>query len=214
MQKNASGNTANHCLTCKLGGYVSLRHDSLKNTIAELLGQVCKDVVIEPSLINVTSEQLKSGTNIADGARLDVSVRGFWTPLDRAFTDVRVLHPQAPSNSDKNLYQMYHSHENEKKRQYLDRVLQVEKASLTPLVFSTTGGMGGEAERFFKHLASKISNKTGQRYCDNVAFIRRRLRFDLLKTCLISLRGFRGNRCTRPAQIDSLDLNLLPLAVY
>ncbi len=75
---------------------------------------------------------------------------------------------------------MYHSHENEKKRQYLDRVLQVEKASLTPLVFSTTGGMGEEAERFSKHLAKNISNKTRQQYCDTVAFIRRRIRFDLV----------------------------------
>ena len=193
---------------------MSLRHDSLKNTIAELLGQVCKDVVVEPPLINITSEQLKSGTNIADGARLDISVRGFWTPLDRAFTDVRVLHPQAQSNCNKNLYQMYHSHENEKKRQYLDRVLQVEKASLTPLVFSTTGGMGGEAERFLKHLANKISKKTGQQYCDVVAFIRRRLRFDLLKTCLISLRGHRGKGNMKAEDMDLLDLNLRPQAVY
>ena len=47
--------------------------------------------------------------------------------------------------------------------------------------------MRGEADRFYKLLASKMSNKTGQRYCDTVAFVRRRLRFDLLKTCVISL---------------------------
>ena len=114
-------------------------------------------------------------------------MRGFWTPLDRAFTDVRVLHPQAPSNSNKNLYQMYRTHENEKKRKYNARVIQVEKASFTPLVFSTTGGMGSEADRFYKHLATKISNKTGQHYSDTVAFIRRRLRFDLLKTCIYNI---------------------------
>ena len=37
------------------------------------------------------------------------------------------------------------------------------KACFTPLVFSTTGGMGGEAEKFFKHLARKISTKKNQR---------------------------------------------------
>ena len=175
-------NNIDHCLTCKLGGYVSLRHDSLKKTTAELLRQVCKDVEDEPRLLNVTTEQLPNGTNVADGARLDVSMRGFWTPLDRTFTDIRVLHPQAPSNCKKNLHQMYRSHESEKKRKYNARVLQVEKASFTPLVFSTTGGMGGEADHFYKHLADKISIKSGQRYSDTVAFIRRRLRFDLLKT--------------------------------
>ena len=207
-------NTADRCLICKLGGYVSLRHDSLKNTTAELLKQVCKDVEDEPGLINVTTEQLPKGTTTEDGAKLDISARGFWTPLDRAFTDVRVLHPQAPSNRNKNLYQMYRSHENEKKRKYNARVLQVEKASFTPLVFSTTGGMGSEADRFFKHLATKMSNKSGQRYSDTVAFIRRRLRFDLLKTCLISLRGYRGKQCAKPVDIDTLDLNLRPQAVY
>ena len=104
-------NNINHSMICKLGGYVSLRHDSLKRTTAELLSNVCKDVVIEPTLINVTTEQLPRGANIADGARLDVSARGFWTPMDRAFTDIRVLHPQAPSNSNKTLYQMYRCHE-------------------------------------------------------------------------------------------------------
>ena len=207
-------NTANHCLTCKLGGFVALRHDSLKHTTARLLDQVCTDVEIEPALLNITNEQLPRGTISTDGARLDISVRGFWTPLDRAFTDVRVLHPQAPSNSNKSLQQMYMAHEREKKYKYNARVLQVEKASFTPLVFSTTGGMGGEADKFFKHLAEKMSRKTGHRYCDTIAFIRRRIRFDLLKTCLISLRGHRGKGSAKPEEIDSLDLNLRPQAVY
>ena len=102
----------------------------------------------------------------------------------------------------------------EKKRKYNARVMQVEKASFTPLVFSTTGGMGTEADRFYKHLATKISNKTGQKYSDTVAFIRRRLRFDLLRTCIISLRGYRGKRSPNPANIDTLDFNLRPQAVY
>ena len=203
-----------NCLTCKLGGYVSLRHDSLKGTIAQLLGQVCKDTVVEPSLLPITSEKLQRGTDVSDGARLDVSTRGFWTPLDRAFTDIRVLHPQAPSNASTNLFQMYRRHEMEKKNKYNDRVIQVEKATFTPLVFSTTGGMGNEAAKFLKHLAVKISNKSGQSYSDTVAFVRRRLRFDLLKTCVISLRGFRGKPNAKVAEMDTLDLNLIPKAEY
>ena len=66
---------------------------------------------------------------------------------------------------------------------------------------------GGETDHFYKHLASKISNKAGQRYCDTVAFVRRRLRFDLLKTCVISLRGYRGKQHVKPTDIELLDLN-------
>ena len=181
--------TINHCLTCKLGGYVSLRHDSLKGTIAKLIEQVCKDSVVEPSLIPITTEQLHKGTDLSDGARLDVSTRGFWTPLDRAFTDIRVLHPQAQSNANTNLYQMYRKHEMEKKNKYNDRVLQVEKGTFTPLVFSTTGGMGNEAARFLKHLAVKLSYKTGQSYSDIVggANLILSLRFSALKKLWSSL---------------------------
>ena len=46
--------TVNHCQTCKLGGFVALRHDSLKHTTAKLLDQVCKDVEVEPALLNIT----------------------------------------------------------------------------------------------------------------------------------------------------------------
>ena len=179
-----------------------------------MLEQVCKDTVIEPSLIPITTEQLQRGTDVSDGARLDVCTRGFWTPLDRAFTDIRVLHPQAQSNANTSLFQMYRRHENEKKSKYNDRVLQVEKATFTPLVFSTTGGMGNEAARFLKHLAVKLSNKSGQSYSDTVAFVRRRIRFDLLKTCVISLRGYRGKPRGKTSEMDTLDLNLIPKTDY
>ena len=125
-----------------------MRHNSLRDTTAELLRQACKDVETEPQLLPVAGVQLPNGTNIADGARLDVSARSFWSPLDRALVDraldralvdIRVLHPQAPSNSDKTLKQMYHSHEVSKKYEYNHRVINVEKSSFTPLVFSTSG---------------------------------------------------------------------------
>ena len=108
---------------------------------------------------------------------------------------------------------MYRSHEMEKKNKYVDKVLNVEKGTFTPLVFSTTGGMGSEAVRLYKHLAEKISSKTGQRYSDTIGFVRRRLRFDLLRTCVISLRGFRG-KSTRAASVETLDLNLRQQTVY
>ena len=34
-------NTINHCLTCKLGGYVCLRHNSLRDTTAKLMRKTC-----------------------------------------------------------------------------------------------------------------------------------------------------------------------------
>ena len=82
------------------------------------------------------------------------------------------------------------------------------------IIISTTGGMAPEATRFFKHLAQKISIRKNQEYSDVIAFIRRRLRFDLLKTCIISLRGFKGKRTMKAEDVEELDLNLRRQAVY
>ena len=112
---------------------------------------------------------------------------------------------------------MYRAHEEQKKTKYNARVLQVEKATFSPIVFSTTGGMGDEATQFYKKLAKKTSKKTGQELCDVTCYMRRRLRFELLKTCLISLRGYRGKpkEVNKKAdEMEDLDLNLLLTSVY
>ena len=44
--------SVNHCLTCKRGGYLIMRHNSIRYLyFAELLSELCKDVVTEPSLL-------------------------------------------------------------------------------------------------------------------------------------------------------------------
>ena len=47
---------------------------------------------------------------------------------------------------------LYRRHEQEKKREYGDRVQEIEQASFTPLVFATTGGMGREVSVFIADL--------------------------------------------------------------
>ena len=161
-------------------------------------------------MLSAVGYDLPSGTNVAENARLDISARSIWNPLERAFFDVRVFHAQAPSNRNlKSIPRMYRSHEEKKKTAYNHRVIRVEKGVFTPLVFSTTGGMGVEAEKLFKRLAEKIECKTGQSYADAITFIRKRLRFDLLKTTIIALRGYRGKREANP-HICELDLNMMP----
>ena len=203
-------NSINHSLTCQKGGYTHLRHNSLRDTFGVLLSDVCKDVVIEPPLLELTGENLPSGSITTAEARLDISARSFWTPMDKVFTDVRVFHPHAPTNAKMSVTRMYKHHEYLKKRAYNARVLQVEKGTFTPLVFSTTGGMGYEAERFVKRLALKMTLKDHTSdYSTIMSFVRRRLRFDLLRTTLIALRGYRGKRPTTPPEnITGLDLEL------
>ncbi|MCP4457119.1 MAG: hypothetical protein GY816_03685, partial [Cytophagales bacterium] len=202
-------NSINHSLICKKGGYPILRHNSLCRVLGELLEEAgCKDVVIEPILQDLTGESLPSGANTSPNARLDVSCRSFWTPLDKVFTDIRIFHAQAPSNACMPVKRMYKHHEDRKKAEYNARVLNVEKGSFTPIVFNTTGGMGVEASAFLKRLAVKISTRKDMPYSKVISFVRRRLRFDLVKTTLIALRGYRGKPAQETKNIGELDIHL------
>ena len=101
--------------------------------------------------------------------------------------------------------------ENAKKKAYNNRILQVEKGTFTPLIFSTTGGMGPECERYHKRVAELISKKRNEEYSDVVSHIRTRLRFALLKSVLIAIRGERGRgRKSREVPMEDLSLNLVP----
>ncbi len=73
--------------------------------------------------------------------------------------------------------------------------------------------MGKEAETFFKKVADRMSRKTDQRYSESISFIRRRLRFDLLRTTIIALRGERGRSNKEVMNISELDINIEPSAV-
>ena len=73
-------------------------------------------------------------------------------------------------------------------------MIQIDKGSFTPLIFSCTGGSGPEAAKFIKELADKISSKRGENYSQTVSFLRRRLRFNILRTYVILLGGQRKSR--------------------
>ena len=48
-----------HALTCKRGGFITLRHDRRRSITARLLKEVCHDVRIEPTLQKLTGEQFE-----------------------------------------------------------------------------------------------------------------------------------------------------------
>ena len=87
---------------------------------------------------------------------------------ESTFFDIRVCHPNADSYKDLTPEQVYRLHENEKKRMYERRILEVEQASFTPLVFTTTGGMGSECLRYHSRLAELISIKKGEDYAKTI----------------------------------------------
>ena len=184
-----------------------MRHNRIRDLEAELMREVCNDVKVEPELLPIEGDSVTNG-NSAEKARLDVSGVGVWGPYEKTFLDIRVMHPNSPSYLNQPLDQLYTRHENEKKRSYLERVLQVEKGTFTPVVFSTSGGTGKEADRHHKRIATLIAQKKNESYAAVLNYIRTRLCFSLLKSILIALRGVRGKQSV-PASISAVEFSLV-----
>ena len=79
-----------NALTCKTGGFVTLRHNKIVNVTADMLSMVCKVVRKEPTLSTTPDSN--------DELRADISMHSFWQRLQRAFVDVRVFYPFAPKH--------------------------------------------------------------------------------------------------------------------
>ena len=128
--------TISHALSCKRGGFVTQRHDGIHELLTFLIPRICKNVEVESRLQPLDNERFDlRTTTTSPETRLDIKAGGFWLRGVTAFFDVRVTH-------DKPTAMIIKEQENEKKRKYQQRVLDVEMRSFTPLVFGTYGGMG------------------------------------------------------------------------
>jgi len=88
-------------------------------------------------------------------------------------------------------------------------VIDIEKSSFNPLVFTTTGGMAPECNRVNKRLAEK--NSCREPYASVITYIRTKLRFALLRSTLTAIRGFRGKRSDVHLQdITVIDFSVIP----
>ena len=151
-----------HALSCNCGGFPMKRHNELRDLTANLLDEICDGVGLEPPLQPLTQEHLYLKTaNRQDGARLDVVAEGFWGSRQRAFYDVRVFNPFAPSLVNSQITTLDRQKEQEKCRAYDERIREVEHGSFAPLIFSTLGGnvlvlrshtFSSKISKFFKEI--------------------------------------------------------------
>ena len=109
-------NSIDHSISCKIGGFVCFRHNNVRDFIASEFSNVCHDTKVEPHLLNVRGTSLPEGTITADGARLDISTRDFWSKMDNTYFDVMVFNPRVASNSNQAISKVYEKHERERKR--------------------------------------------------------------------------------------------------
>ena len=88
-----------------------------------------------------------------------MKAEGFWSPGITAFFDVRVTRVNSKCNQGKATSTIFKEQEEEKKRKYQQRVLDVEMGSFTPLVFGANSGMGADCNCFLKRLAEKCQKR-------------------------------------------------------
>ena len=102
-----------HSLNCKKGGFVTFRHNALRDLTANLLKEVCEDVAVEPSILNLTGETFTQKTaKTGDESKPDICARGFWISGERALLDVRVFDPNASRDENQDIAQCYEKNEN------------------------------------------------------------------------------------------------------
>ncbi len=185
------GVSVEHVLSCPKGGFPSLRHNEIRDITANLLSEVYNNVCIEPHLQPISGEHLPGTTaNITEGARLDIAANGLWGGrFERTYFDMRVFNPHAASNRQTNPYR---KHEMVKKRAYESRIQEIEHSSFTPLVMSSTGGLGPASTSTYKRLATLLAAKWDQPYTSTMNWLRCRLSFSLLRSSIQAIRGARS----------------------
>ena len=118
---------------------------------------MCHNVTIEPTLQPVLP--LPSLT-LEQDQTLQLMV--FWGGhFEKTFFDVRVLNPLAPSNTTPTPM-LATADMKKKNKEHMSNAS--EHASFTPIVLSTTGGMGPIATTFYKHLADRLASKWNTSY--------------------------------------------------
>ena len=106
-------------------------------------------LTVEPQLQPLDNYQFNLRNAVTSPeARLDMKAGGFWSRGVTAFFDVRVTHVNSKCNQGKATSTIFKEQEEEKKRKYHQRLLDVEMGSFTPLVLESTVGWEPTATAF------------------------------------------------------------------
>ena len=79
----------------------------------------------------------------------------------------------------------------QKRKNYNERILEVEHGSFTPIVMSAYGGIGKEGNKFYNRLAELLAAKKNQQLSAMTSWIRRKLVFALINSLWMCIRGSR-----------------------
>ena len=207
-------NSANHAITCRTGGFPTVRHNAItKNLAVMALDAGYKDVELEPTLLPLNDEKLDPNNRSlyrGNGGNGGPDLRIGSTTLDGKDTlfDVSLLNPYARSYKDKSSKQLFRMAEQKKRNKYNVRVRQVDHANFIPLIAFTNGVLSPSFDKFLQNMAHhKVKNHPELTYNQVITAYRARLSFVIARSTSLCLRGNRissNNRRRMEAQAKAL----------
>jgi hypothetical protein len=197
-------NSIRHALECKKGGNVILRHNEIRDELADLASKAIIPTAVrnEPSIHASFPAVKMSATDQDQPAvsrnfhknrgeiRGDLSIRGLWNRGTDCIIDVRITDTDAKSNLSKDPAKVLEAHEKEKKKKYLEACLE-QRRTFTPFVVSTDGLIGKEAKTLLKKLSTLLAEKWGKSYAEVCGYVNARMSIAIVRATHICLRGSR-----------------------
>ena len=104
-----------HALNCKKGGFVTMRHNNIRDFEANLIRIMQNDVEVESQLQQVENEHFNGLKE--DYARPDIRAKGVLRNAQNAY-DVRATNINSDSQKNMPVEKILSEHEQEKKRNY------------------------------------------------------------------------------------------------
>ena len=88
-----------------------------------------------------------------------------------------------------------------RKREYQERINQVDNGSFTPMILASTGGTGDEMDVALRILAAKLAEKNNEAYSHVMGDIRARFAYAIARSSLVCHRGSRSIWCQRQTDL-------------
>jgi hypothetical protein len=190
-----------HAKCCKKGGLILLRHNDLRDELADIARIACSPSCIrsEPEIYpSLTTSNISTHPNsivptdphLGSNARGDLYIHGFFDRGIGCIIDIRVVSLDAPSHISTDSHKVLQQNEIAKKAKYLDACLQQRK-HFAPFVISTDGLLGTEAKQILQRLANRLADKWSQPYSVTRAYVNSRISFACCRTTHLCIRGSR-----------------------
>ena len=96
------------------------------------------------------------------------------------------------SNKSRHISSLYIGFAKIRRREYAERITNVDDGDFTPMIISSSGGMGPEMQVALKYVSRKIAEKQGDDNSKVAGLVRCKFSFPMIRSALVCLRGTRS----------------------